>query len=70
MLMGMSIRHVAEAERATAMGLHQAVYAVGMFSGPWLSGMLAEVIGIRPTLGFTAVLCLVLGIAGARRLKE
>lgn len=69
-LMGMSIRHVADAERATAMGLHQAVYAVGMFSGPWLSGMLAEVIGIRPTLGFTAVLCLGLGAAGARWLKE
>lgn len=70
MLMGMSIRHVADAERATAMGLHQAVYAVGMFSGPWLSGMLAEAFGIRPTLGFTAVLCLVLGVAGTRWLKE
>ena len=70
MLMGMSIRYVEDAERTTAMGLHQAVYAIGMFSGPWFSGMLAEMIGIRPTLGFTAVLCLALGVAGTRWLKE
>ena len=42
LLMGMSIQFVAETERATAMGLHQAVYAIGMFAGPWLSGMLAD----------------------------
>ena len=32
-LMGLSIRCVAAASRTTAMGLHQAVYAIGMFSG-------------------------------------
>jgi MFS family permease len=61
-LMGMSIRHVAEAERTTAMGLHQAVYAVGMFGGPWVSGWLADAIGISPMFGFTAFLCLGLGV--------
>ncbi len=67
-LMGMSIRHVADAERTTAMGLHQAVYAVGMFGGPWVSGWLADVIGIRPTFGVTAFLCLALGLLLNRRL--
>ena len=61
-LMGMSIRYVADAERTTAMGLHQAVYAVGMFGGPWVSGWLAEAMGIRPMFGVTAFLCLVVGL--------
>jgi DHA1 family multidrug resistance protein-like MFS transporter len=63
-LMGMSIQYVAETERATAMGLHQAIYAIGMFAGPWLSGMLAKVIGIQPMFGVTSVACLVLGLLG------
>ena len=69
-LMGMSIQQVADAERTTAMGLHQAVYAVGMFGGPWLSGLLADAIGIRPTFGVTASVCLALGLLVARRLTE
>jgi len=61
-LMGLSIQYVADAERTTAMGLHQAVYAIGMFGGPWLSGLLADAMGIRPTFGVTAFFCLVLGL--------
>ena len=40
------------------MGLHQAVYAIGMFAGPWLSGILADAMGIRPMFGVTAFACL------------
>jgi MFS family permease len=65
-LMGLSIQHVADAERTTAMGLHQAVYAIGMFGGPWLSGLLADAIGIRPMFGVTAFLCLALGLLMTR----
>jgi DHA1 family multidrug resistance protein-like MFS transporter len=57
-LMGLSIQDVADNQRTTAMGLHQSVYAVGMFSGPWLSGLMADALGIRPMLGVTAVVCL------------
>ncbi|MCS7260747.1 MAG: MFS transporter [Anaerolineae bacterium] len=53
--MGMSIRYVAEHERTTAMGLYQALYSIGMFAGPWVSGMLAEGMGIRPMLYVTAI---------------
>lgn len=62
-LMGLSIRDVDDAQRTTAMGLHQAVYAIGMFAGPWLSGILADALGLRPMLGITAAGCLALGLA-------
>ena len=61
-LMGMSIRYVADRERTTAMGLHQAVYAIGMFAGPWISGILADRLGLQPMLAVTAVGCLVLSL--------
>jgi MFS family permease len=67
-LMGLSIQYVADAERTTAMGLHQAVYAIGMFGGPWLSGRLADVMGIRPMFGVTAFICLALGLLVTHRL--
>jgi MFS family permease len=69
-LMGLSIREVSENERSTAMGLHQAIYAAGMFAGPWLSGLLAEALGLRPMLGITAFACLALGTALARLCQE
>jgi len=68
-LMGMSIVYVAEHERATAMGLHQAVYAIGMFAGPWLSGILAQLIGIRPMFGVTAFAALLLGLLGTGQFR-
>lgn len=57
-LMGKSIENVSEGQRSTAMGLHQAVYAIGMFSGPGISGVLADAIGIQPMLLVTAVVFL------------
>ena len=70
LLMGLSIQHVDDGERATAMGLHQAVYSFGMFGGPWLSGVLANVLGLRPMFGVTAVVCVVLGVLGTRLLAD
>lgn len=69
-LMGMSIRQVAGAQRTTAMGLHQSVYAIGMFTGPWLSGILATAIGLRPMFAVTAAACFVVGMAGTHWLRE
>lgn len=63
-LMGMSIEHVDGAERTTAMGLHQSVYAIGMFAGPWLSGILADALGIQAMFGVTTIGVLVIGVAG------
>jgi len=61
-LMGLSIRFVVDAERTTAMGLHQAVYALGTFAGPWFSGLLAAAIGLQPMFGITAFACLVVSL--------
>lgn len=69
-LMGLSIRDVDDAERTTAMGLHQAVYAIGMFAGPWLSGLLADVIGLRPMFGVTAFVCLAAAMVLVRKLPR
>jgi MFS family permease len=69
-LMGMSIQDVADAQRTTAMGLHQSVYAIGMFAGPWLSGVLADTVGIRPMLGVTAVACLMASLFLIRLLPQ
>lgn len=53
-LLGMSIHKVEQGQRSTAMGIHQALYSIGMFTGPWLTGIIADVIGIRHTFLVTA----------------
>jgi hypothetical protein len=35
-----------------------------MFAGPWLSGIVANALGIRPMFWITAAVCLVLGLIG------
>jgi len=62
MLMGMSIRQVTEDKRTTAMGIHQSIYAFGMFAGPAISGLLSKEMGIRNTLAVTGVVVMVIGI--------
>jgi len=69
-LMGLSIRYVDDHQRATAMGLHQSVYAIGMFSGPPLSGILADAIGIQPMFAVTGAVCFALGLLGTRFLSK
>ncbi|HVP18105.1 MAG TPA: MFS transporter [Spirochaetia bacterium] len=46
-LLGLSIERVDVFHRSTAMGIHQSVYAIGMFCGPWIGGILADAVGIR-----------------------
>ncbi|MBI5303258.1 MAG: MFS transporter [Chloroflexi bacterium] len=69
LLMGMSIKKIAGDERATAMGVHQSIYAVGMFVGPALSGVVADGIGIPMTFAITSIAVLMLGLLGARFLE-
>ena len=69
-LMGITIRDVPESSRTTAMGLFQSVYAIGMFGGPALSGVIADAIGLRPMFGLTAVACLLPGLLVSRLLER
>ena len=66
LLMGLSIAKVDQSQRNTAMGLHQAIYGFGMFAGPWISGALAEKIGLQPMFAVTGVAVLLIGIAGSQ----
>ncbi|MFF2089100.1 MFS transporter [Paenibacillus sp. NPDC058174] len=47
LLLGLAIRDVDLSGRATAMGLYQAIYAAGMFAGPFLAGWLNEGWGLN-----------------------
>jgi len=57
LLLGMSIEKVDENERGTAMGIHQAVYSIGIFTGPWLSGILADAFGMPAMFVMITILC-------------
>lgn len=46
LLMGLSIREISSEDRATAMGVYQAVYAIGMFLGPTTAGAVADAVGL------------------------
>lgn len=56
-LVGMSIERVDVSHRTTAMGIHQAVYALGMFGGPWVGGVVADALGMRPMFVIMAAVC-------------
>jgi len=68
-LMGLSIQNVEESGRNTAMGLHQSIYAIGMFLGPWFSGILASNLGLRWMLAITAVGTALLGLPGVLKVR-
>ena len=59
-LMTLSIKAVAPQQRATAMGVYQAIYAIGMFLGPLFSGSLADSHGLGAVFYLSASLCLVI----------
>ena len=57
-LMGLSIRDVDQSYRTSAMGIHQSVYAVGMFAGPWLGGIIANSVGLPTMFALSAAFTL------------
>ena len=65
LLMGLSIARVDAAQRTTAMGLHQSIYSLGMFAGPWLGGILASRLGMPAMFAIIAGSTLILGLAGS-----
>jgi len=69
-LMSMSIQGVPDARKGTAMGFFQATYALGMFAGPALSGMISEVIGLRGIFLCTGGLGLVTALGAQRLLRS
>lgn len=50
LLMGLSIKHVSNEKRSTAMGYYQAMYSLGIFFGPMVLGYIGKVYGLN--IGF------------------
>lgn len=66
LLMGLTIRAVPARDHATAMGVFQAIYAVGMFAGPATTGILGDALGFFSVFyiaGVAAILGLMLTVA-------
>ncbi|MCH7642311.1 MAG: MFS transporter [Chloroflexi bacterium] len=45
--MTLAVLAVVPAQRATAMGMYQAVYAIGMITGPVVAGVVADSVSIN-----------------------
>lgn len=56
LLLGLAIERIDGDRRATAMGFYQAVYAIGMFAGPFVAGFLNETGGLRSGFYFAGLL--------------
>ena len=70
--MGLSIKSVAQEERASAMGIFQAVYALGMFAGPAISGVVAQRWGMNAvfwTSAMVSLLAVTLLVVGSRYVR-
>ena len=56
-LMSLCVQSMPQALRATAMGVYQATYALGMFAGPLVTGVLADIMGLAPAFYVAAGTC-------------
>ena len=65
-LMGLSIARLPDAEKATAMGFFQAVYAIGMFAGPVGAGLIGGQWGYGPLFWSTACVGVLTAVAALR----
>ncbi len=62
--MVLSVQAVAPSHRATAMGVYQATYALGMFLGPIISGFIADRMGLAAVFYLSSLLSFaIVGIA-------
>ncbi|WP_205180546.1 MFS transporter [Neobacillus cucumis] len=59
LLLGLAIEKIAPDKRATAMGAYQAIYAIGIFAGPFFAGIFNSLMGIKAGFYFVGILGLV-----------
>jgi predicted MFS family arabinose efflux permease len=60
--MVLSIRGLPPQQQATAMGVFQAVYAIGMLAGPLASGFLGSSLGLSTVFYLAASLVIIVAI--------
>ncbi|HML48628.1 MAG TPA: MFS transporter, partial [Clostridia bacterium] len=61
LLMGLSLSGIIQERRATAMGIYQASYGLGMFAGPYVMGLAGDSISLSASYGLATAL----SVAGA-----
>ncbi|OZB94022.1 MFS transporter [Paenibacillus sp. XY044] len=62
LLLGKSVAHIEPSKRATAMGFYQAVYAIGMFMGPFIAGWISSAWGLAGGFRLAAYTALAAGV--------
>jgi len=70
LLMGLSIREISGEDRATAMGVFQAIYAIGMFSGPMTAGAFADAVGLSGAFIISGMVSFIAALAALVLLKK
>ena len=73
LLNGLAIRDFEGSRRGAAMGIFQAVYALGMFLGPLMTGFLADHFSISASIsltGCTGILLILMGVCAFHGKKE
>ena len=63
-LMGLAIQDVSKEEKAAAMGFFQAVYAIGMFLGPFISGFMGRSFGLDSVFFISSVIYVIAAVMG------
>lgn len=56
LLMGLCIKNVEESKRGSAMGFFQAIYGLGMFTGPVVVGFISDIASLNAGFFFTAII--------------
>ena len=64
LLMSLVIKQSNYQNRSTSMGIYQSLYSVGMFLGPFISGIIAGMIGVESIFYFAALICFIGMIIG------
>lgn len=67
LLMALSIRSAPSGARATAMGVYQAVYAIGMLVGPLASGVIADSLDLDAVFRLSGILALAIVLVAQHR---
>ncbi len=71
--MMLTVQSASPGQRATAMGIYQATYALGMFLGPEVSGFVADSFGLATVFYLSAILSISIGVVSGlpavRRVK-
>lgn len=70
MLMSLAILAIAPEKRGVAMGFYQSIYALGMFVGPVLSGVVSERLGIDGSFFLLGSLAGIMALLAAILLKQ